>query len=162
MSVPPAVLQRMMAQRGGAAPATPPPTGGAPGAPGGAIPGGAPGATPPQAAPMAAPQEKAGLKAAAMTNVHIAMNMLEEALPAFGSESKEGQKIMRALTVLGNIAGKRDSGDLVPAQVLQMVRQLPQAGGGTEVQKMLMRQMAGGGAPGGAPAGAGQPAPMGA
>lgn len=111
---------------------------------------------------MAAPQEKAGLKAAAMTNIHIALNMLEEALPAFGSESKEGQKLMRALTVLGTLAGKRDSGDLVPAQILQMVRQLPQMGGGTDVQKMLMRQMSGAG---GQPPGAQpqpQPQPMGA
>lgn len=145
MSVPPQVMQQMMAQKqGGAA--------GAPGQPPGAQPGGMPGQQgvaggAPQAAPIAQPQEKSGLKAAAMANVQIAMNMLEEALPAFGTESKEGMKLLDILKGLGKLASKRDSSDLVPAEVLQMVRQLPQMGGGTDVQKMLMQQMSQAGKP---------------
>jgi hypothetical protein len=77
-----------------------------------------------------------------MTNVHIAANMLEEALPAFGSESQEGQKILSALKVIGPLLAKRDSSDLVPAEILQMVKSLPQMGGGTQVQQQIMRQMA--------------------
>ena len=90
---------------------------------------------------MSTPQDKRGLKAAAQTNVHIAVNMLEEALPAFGSESQEGGKILAALKTLSSMVGKRDSSDLVPAEILQMVRQLPQAGGGTDVQRAIMQQM---------------------
>lgn len=140
MSVPPEVIQQMMGQPGGAAsgpPGSPPPSpAGAPGGQPGAPAGGAP-----AAAPVPQPQQKEGLKAAAQTNVHIAVNMLEEALPAFGSESKEGEKIIKALGILSPMLAKRDSSDLVPAEVLQMVRQLPQMGGGTDVQKMLMQQM---------------------
>lgn len=105
----------------------------------------APGATPaqpPAASPMSGPQEKKGLKAAAQTNVHIAVNMLEEALPAFGSESAEGGKILAALKSLSSLVAKRDSSDLVPAEVLQMVRRLPQMGGGTAAQQAIMKQMA--------------------
>lgn len=90
---------------------------------------------------MSTPQDKKGLKAAAATNVHIAMNMLEEALPAFGSESEEGKKILRALGIIGAIAGKRDSGDLAPAEIKHMVGQMPQMGGGSDVQKMILQQM---------------------
>lgn len=95
------------------------------------------------AAPLSGPQEKKGLKVAGMTNVHIAVNMLEEALPAFGSESDEGSDILKALSILRKHVGKRDSSDLVPAEVLHMVRRLPQFGGGTDVQKQILQQMRG-------------------
>ena len=96
---------------------------------------------------MAKPQEKEGLKEAARVSIHIAMNMLEQALPVFGSESKEGEQILKILAMLSKGFGKRDASDLVPAEVLQMNKSLPQAGGGTEVQRMLQQmQQQGGGA----------------
>jgi hypothetical protein len=91
---------------------------------------------------MSKPQDKKGLKAAAQTNVHIAVNMLEEALPAFGSESPEGGKILAALKTLSSMVAKRDSSDLVPAEILQMVRRMPQMGGGSAAQQAIMKQMA--------------------
>ena len=91
---------------------------------------------------MSKPQDKRGLKAAAQTNIHIAVNMLEEALPAFGSESEEGGKILAALKNLSAMLGKKDTSDLVPAEVLQMVKRLPQMGGGTNIQQQIMKQMA--------------------
>src|SRR5277367_6010087 len=102
--------------------------GGAP-PPGAAKPPNAPGASPiqkPAGAPMSGPQDKKGLKAAAHTNVHIAVNMLEEALPAFGSESPEGGKVLAALKSLSTLVAKRDTSDLVPAEIMQMVKRLPQ------------------------------------
>jgi len=90
---------------------------------------------------MAKPQEKEGLKEAARVNVHIAMNMLEQALPIFGSEEKEGKSILKILNMLSKDFGKSDASDLVPAEILQMNKSLPQAGGGTEVQRMLQKQM---------------------
>jgi len=96
---------------------------------------------------MSTPQDKKGLRAAAATNLHIAVNMLEEALPAFGSESPEGQKILKALSTLGGLVGKRDNSDLVPAEVLHMARRLPQMGGGTDVQRAIMKQLQGNQAP---------------
>ena len=151
MSVPQALMQRMM-QGGGGAPPSPPGSGaqppsqmpgpGGPGAQDAQNPGGTPPSQSPAAAPMSTPQDKRGLKAAAQTNIHIAVNMLEEALPAFGSESPEGAKIIKALNMLASMVAKKDSSDLVPAEILQMVRRLPQMGGGTEVQQQIMKQMA--------------------
>ncbi len=101
----------------------------------------------PGGAPMAKPQQKEGRKEAARVNIHIAMNMLEQALPEFGSESEEGKSVIKILGMLANKFGKQDASDLVPAEILQMNRALPQAGGGTEVQRMLQKQMQGGGQP---------------
>lgn len=98
---------------------------------------------PPRAAPLSQPQNKSGLQAAALTNMHIAVNMLEEALPAFGSESPEGQTILDCLRKLAKHVGKKDTSDLVPAEVMQMVSRLPQMGGGTDVQRKIMQQLQG-------------------
>lgn len=138
----------MMGGGGGAPPpgaGGPPP--GAPPQPGMPPPGGMGGAnaqpnSTPAAAGMSKPQDKKGLKAAAQTNVHIAVNMLEEALPAFGSESEEGKIILKALDKLSGLMGKRDSSDLVPAELMKMFKQMPQMGGGTDVQKQIAQQMA--------------------
>lgn len=99
------------------------------------------GAGGPGAAPMASPQPKEGQKEAARVNVHIAMNMLEQALPVFGSESKEGKAILKHLSGLSKDFGKDDASDLVPAEVMQLFKSLPQMGGGTDVQRMLQQQM---------------------
>jgi hypothetical protein len=112
-----------------------------PGATAGAAPGAGSTVQPPAAAPFSKPQDKQGLKAAARTNLHIALNMLEEALPAFGGESPEGQKISRMIGELGKLFGKHDDSDLVPAEIMHMVRQLPQMGGGTDVQRKILQQM---------------------
>lgn len=136
MSVPPEVMAKLAGGGG----AQQPPQGGAPGMPtAGPKPGGA---------PMAKPQEKEGLKEAARVNIHISMNMLEQALPIFGSESKEGKSILKILNMLAKDFGQNDASDLVPAEVMQMNKALPQAGGGTEVQRMLQKmQQQGGGQP---------------
>jgi hypothetical protein len=117
------------------------PGAGGPAAADAVAPGGKPPGQGPAAAPLSTPQDKRGLKAAAQTNVHIAVNMLEEALPAFGSESPEGAKVIKALNLLASLVAKKDTSDLVPAEILQMVRRLPQMGGGTGVQQQILKQM---------------------
>lgn len=89
---------------------------------------------------MNVPEPKEGKREAARVNVHIAMNMLEQALPVFGSESKEGKNILKHLSGLAKDFGENDTSDLHPAEIKQMVGQMPQMGGGTDVQKMLMQQ----------------------
>ena len=132
VSVPPEVMAKLA---GGGAPK-----------PGGA-PGGMPQSPRPGGTPMAKPQEKEGLKEIARTNIHIAMNMLEQALPVFGTESKEGGKLIDILKSLSKSFGHQEASDLVPAQIGQMNKSLTQAGGGTEVQRMLQKmQQQGGGA----------------
>jgi len=146
MSVSPEMIQRMTGGSGaapspGAQPPSQMPGAGGPAAADAVAPGGKPPGQGPAAAPLSTPQDKRGLKAAAQTNVHIAVNMLEEALPAFGSESPEGAKVIKALNLLASLVAKKDTSDLVPAEILQMVRRLPQMGGGTGVQQQILKQM---------------------
>jgi hypothetical protein len=139
MSVPPEVLQmiqqRAAQQQGAGAPGQAPMAAGGP--PTGQNPG-----TPPTAAGMPTPQRPAGLMAAAGANVQIAMNMLEQALPVFGSESKEGKEVLKVLSMLSKAFGHSGDRELVPSQIMQMVKAEPSLGGGTAAQMMAQRQAA--------------------
>ena len=101
----------------------------------------------PGASPTPQPQQKRGLKLAAMSNLTIAQNMLEQSLTAFEPEDKEYKAILKCLNNLAPLASKSDASDLVPAEVMRMVGQLPQMGGGTDVQRMILQQMQQGGRP---------------
>ena len=109
--------------------------------------------------PMAAPQNANGKLEAARVNIHLAMNMLEQALPAFGSETTEGKAIIRTLSSLAKDFGKKDAGDLVPAEIMSMVRSMPQMGGGSPVQRALIQQMQHGNMPPQQPGPPGAPPP---
>lgn len=123
MSVPPDMLARMK-------------QGGAPTLPGGA------GAKPsPKAAPFSTPEKKEGKNEKARLQVHIGMNMLEQALGVFGAESKEGGVILKTLTNLARTFGENDTSDLVPAEMADIVSSMPSVGGGNPQQQMLMKQM---------------------
>lgn len=124
MSVPADMMQRLQQQsRGGPNP-------------GGAQPG-------PAAAPMATPQKKDGKRERAMVQVHIGMNMLEQALGTFGAESKEGQVVLKCLQALGKSFGENNVSDLVPAELKQMYEAMPQMGGGAPMQAQIGRMQAG-------------------
>jgi hypothetical protein len=47
---------------------------------------------PPMASPMSTPEPKMGNKEAALINISMAIDLLEQSLPAFGSVSEEGRK----------------------------------------------------------------------
>ena len=100
--------------------------------------------TPPTGAPMSTPEPKEGEKMAAMVNVQIAMDLLQQSLPAFGSESKEGQDIMKVIKELTKQFGDRETKtkELIPAEIIQMMQTLPQAAGATPEQKVAMNQPA--------------------
>ena len=126
MSVPPELMKLIAGGAGkGGMPSQ------APGMPhaGGAAAGGA---------PMSTPQPAQGDKQSAMVNVSIAMDLLEQTLPALGSESEEGKTILQCLTGLSKKFGhtRSKSNELVPAELMQLMASLPH-----------------GGAPGGAPPG---------
>jgi len=124
---------------------------------GGAPPGGAPGAGAaggPVSAPMTSPQPNEGEKQQAMAQVQMAIDLLEQTLPPFGSETEEGQTVLNALkTLSGKFASKKDKArGLIPAEIMNLVASLPKGAG------------AGAGAPppppGGMPPGAGAPQPQ--
>jgi len=112
-------------------------------------------------APMSTPQPAQGEKANAMVNVSLAMDLLEQTLHALGSESEEGQTILTCLSSLSKKFGhtRAKSQELVPAELMQLMSQLPQMGGmSPEAKAMGQKPM---GMPPGVPGGgAGGAVPM--
>ena len=96
-------------------------------------------ATPPMSAPMSTPEPKMGNKEGAMVNLGLAMDLIEQSLPALGSESPEGQKVMNAMRVLAGIIGprKEKTNELKQSEILQMLQSLPQVGGATPEGKAM-------------------------
>ena len=80
---------------------------------------------------MATPQQPKGLQQAAKVHVSMAMDLLSQSLPALGPDSEEGQAVIKTLGTLGKVFGKGQdkSRELVPAEILQLLSALPQAGG---------------------------------
>ena len=76
-----------------------------------------------------------------MINLGMAMDLLEQSLPALGSETEEGQKALRAITVLNGILGARKSktNQLQQSEILQMLQTLPQAGGAAPEAKAIQQ-----------------------
>jgi hypothetical protein len=88
---------------------------------------------------MSTPEPKMGNREGAMVNLGLAMDLIQQALPALGSNSPEGAKVLSALrTLTGVIGGKKESVDeLKQSEILQMLQTLPQAGGATPEGKAL-------------------------
>lgn len=95
--------------------------------------------TSPMASPMSTPEPKMGSKEAALINISMAMDLLEQSLPAFGSESTEGQKALNAIRQLSGLIGPRKgkTNELQQSEILQMLQTLPQAGGATPEGKAM-------------------------
>lgn len=106
----------------------------------------------PLTAPQTTPQPNEGEQQEAMVSIAMAMDLMESALVAFGSESEQGKALLSSLSGLSKSFGqKRDKGkQMVPAELMMMMQKLPQAGGASPEMKAM-------GAP---PPGAGAPPPM--
>ena len=63
--------------------------------------------TPPIAAPMSTPEPKMGSREAALINIGMAMDLIEQSLPALGSESEEGKAVLNAIRAMTSIIGKK-------------------------------------------------------
>jgi hypothetical protein len=94
---------------------------------------------------MTTPQVNEGEQQASMVEISMAFDLLEKALTSFGSESQAGQAIHKALGIMTKQFGEKrqEAKPLVPAELMQLMSALPQAGGGSPE----MQAMAGGGAP---------------
>jgi hypothetical protein len=86
----------------------------------------------PGAGPMATPGPKEGQAQAAMVNISMVFQLLEQSLPAFGSQSEEGKAILQALSTLTKKFGeqRQKSDQLIPAELMQLMQTIPGAGGG--------------------------------
>lgn len=113
-----------------------------PAAPAPNAPQAAPSGNAPVSAPMASPQPKQGDKQNAMINVSLAADLLEQTLPALGSETEEGGVILDVLSKLNKKFGDatRKSKELVPAELMQLMHNLPQMGGMSPEMKALQAQ----------------------
>ncbi|HUP07663.1 MAG TPA: hypothetical protein VMU47_10960 [Caldimonas sp.] len=92
---------------------------------------------------MSTPEKKEGKREKAHLQVHIGMNMLEQAISTYGSETKEGKVILNVLTKLATTFGENDTSDLTAAEMAEMVTSMPQTGGGTQQQQALMKMSQG-------------------
>ena len=112
---------------------------------------------PPMGSPMSTPEPKMGSKEAAKINLGMAQDLLEQSLPALGSDSEEGKAALAAIGAINKILGarKNKTNELQQSEILQMLQTLPQAGGGTPEGKA----MAGSPIPGMSPPGGMPPPP---
>lgn len=87
--------------------------------------------TPPMSSPMSTPEPKMGSKEGAMINIGMALDLIEQSLPALGSDSEEGEKALNAIRTLSGLLGprKNKTNELQQSEILQMLQTLPQAGG---------------------------------
>jgi len=94
---------------------------------------------PPMSAPMSTPEPKMGNREAAMINVSMALDLLEQSLPALGSETAEGKSILQAIRTMTGLLGpkKEKTAELQPAEILQLLQTLPQAGGASPEAKAM-------------------------
>lgn len=129
MSIPPEALMKLMAGGGGTdSAAGPNPMSAA--APSNEAPGGG---------PMSTPGPKEGEIQKARVNISMVFQLLEQSLPAFGSQSEEGKSVLQALSTLTKKFGKdRQKADqLIPAELMQLVQSVPGMGGGTPAAQAM-------------------------
>ena len=139
--IPPDLMKLM--QGGGNPPGQPP------------MPGGGAPDQGPTSSPMSTPQPNEGEKQGAMAQVQMAIDLMEQTLKAFGSETEEGQTILNALQTLTKTFGdkKEKSRGLIPSEIMNLVSSLPKGAGG-------MQPPGAGASPPGAPPGAQPPGGM--
>ena len=101
---------------------------------------------PPMGAPMLTPEDKRGDLASAKVNVQMAMDLMQQSLPIFGSDSEEGKKILQTLGSLARVFGETEAKtkELIPAEIIQMIQSLPQAGGASPEMKAIAKAPIGG------------------
>jgi len=64
-----------------------------------------------------------------MAQVQMATKILEQTLPAFGSDTEEGKSVLDALRNLGKKFGQASEKgrDLIPAEIMNLVGGMPQS-----------------------------------
>lgn len=89
--------------------------------------------TAPMSAPMSTPEPKMGNREGALVNLSMAQDLIEQALPSIGSDTEEGKAALAAISAINKVLGPRKSKtkELQQSEILQMLQNLPQAGGAT-------------------------------
>ena len=102
--------------------------------------------TSPMASPMSTPEPKKGDQEQARLNIMMALDMLQQALGIFGVDSQEGKTLERVITDITRRFGERESStrELMPTEILNLIQNLPQAGGATPGQREALQAPAAG------------------
>jgi hypothetical protein len=89
--------------------------------------------TAPMPSPMTTPEPQVGNMEQARLNVMMALDMLQNALMTFGMESEEGMALQDVVSKITAKFGERESDtrQLMPAEIMNLIQTLPQAGGAT-------------------------------
>ena len=89
--------------------------------------------TAPMASPMTTPEPQEGNMEQARLNVMMALDMLQNALMEFGMDTEEGMALQKVVGEITQKFGERESStrELMPAEIMNLVQTLPQAGGAT-------------------------------
>ena len=98
------------------------------------------------ASPMSTAEPKMGTREGALVNMSMALDLIEQSLPALGAESEEGRQAMMAMRSLNALIGprKNKTNELQSAEILQMLQSLPQAAGmSPETRAMSQRPILG-------------------
>lgn len=98
---------------------------------------------------MAQPQPAEGLKSAARVNITMAIDILQQSLPAMGAATPEGQAVLNALKTLTKAFGQTEqkSRELIPAEIAQMLSALPQTNPSAAMKAGAARPIPGAGGP---------------
>ena len=89
--------------------------------------------TAPMSSPMTTPEPQEGNMEQARLSVMMALDMLQNALTEFGMDSEEGMALQKVVADITREFGERESStrELMPAEIMNLVQTLPQAGGAT-------------------------------
>jgi hypothetical protein len=98
---------------------------------------------------MSQPAAADGLKASAQVNITMAIDILQQSLPAIGVQTPEGQAVLNALKTLTKAFAETESKsrELIPAEIMQMLSALPQTNPSPGMKAGAARPMPGMGAP---------------
>jgi hypothetical protein len=95
--------------------------------------------SPPMASPMSTPEPKKGEEMQGRIDVQLGLGMLMGALQKFPDDSKEAKALTDVIRSLGSAFGEMDAKakELAPADIMQMIQTLPQAGGASAEMRSM-------------------------
>ena len=95
--------------------------------------------SPPMSSPMSTPEPKKGEEMQGRIDVQLGMGMLMSAMQKFPDGSPEQKAVKEVIGKLGSAFGEMDykAKELVPAEILQMIQTLPQAGGASAEMRAM-------------------------
>jgi hypothetical protein len=102
--------------------------------------------TSPMASPMSTPEPKKGDEEQARLNIMMALDMIQQALGIFGMDTEEGKTLEKVVKEITRRFGERESStrELMPNEILNLIQNLPQAGGATPGQREALQAPAAG------------------